>query len=163
MRLPPSRAAEMPDHMSPSRKSGRRLLHFMISITGLIGVPLSMTLIPGRRSPSWKSSFASFEIEPGTMPPTSFQCAMFAVQATSWSPAKTGIAKIDVVQMRDAAVVRVVRREHVAGRDLAGRVVELDDPLHRLVEAPTKAGMPAPDAARLPSASVMPVPMSRTS
>ena len=30
--------------------------------------------------------------EPGTMPPTSFQCAMFAVQAIRRSPWKTGMA-----------------------------------------------------------------------
>ena len=35
---------------------------------------------------------ASVEIEPGTMPPTSFQWAMFAVQAISSPPANTGIA-----------------------------------------------------------------------
>ncbi len=32
-----------------------------------------------------------------------------------------------------------------------------------LSSTPTNAGMPAPDEARLPSASVMPVPMSSTS
>ena len=94
MRAAPRRAAEIAAHMSPSRKSGRRLLHFMIAMTGSIGVPSSMILTAGRRRPSWKSCFASLEIEPGTMPPTSFQCAMFAVHATRSPPAKTGSTKI---------------------------------------------------------------------
>ena len=64
----------------------------MISVTDLIGVPSEISFTAGRRRPSWKISFASFEIEPGTIPPTSFQCAMFAVQATSSPSANTGIA-----------------------------------------------------------------------
>lgn len=64
----------------------------MIRITESIGRPRSTSLMPGSRSPSRKISRASVEIEPGTMPPTSFQCAMFAVQATSSPSAKTGMA-----------------------------------------------------------------------
>ena len=92
MRRSPTRAAAMPAHMSPWRKSGSRLLAFMISITESIGFPPEMSFTAGRRSPSWKISFASFEIEPGTIPPTSFQCAMFAVHATRSPFANTGMA-----------------------------------------------------------------------
>ena len=66
----------------------------MISITERIGTPWSMILTAGSRSPSWKISRDWFEIEPGTIPPTSFQCAMFAVHAISSSRTNTGIAKI---------------------------------------------------------------------
>ena len=90
--LSPTRAAATPAHMSPCRKSGRRLFAFMISITERIGSPSEMSFTAGRRKPSWKICFASFEIEPGTMPPTSFQCAMFAVHATSSPSTNTGIA-----------------------------------------------------------------------
>ena len=90
IRRSPTRAAATPAHMSPTRKSGSRLLTFMISITDWFGRPSSISLIAGSRRPSWKISLASLEIEPGAIPPTSFQWAMFAVQATSSSPANTG-------------------------------------------------------------------------
>ena len=64
----------------------------MISSTDRIGSPTEISFTAGRRSPSWKISFASLEIEPGTIPPTSFQCAMFAVHATNSPSANTGIA-----------------------------------------------------------------------
>jgi hypothetical protein len=64
----------------------------MICITDLMGSPAETSFTAGRRRPSWKISVASFEIEPGTMPPTSFQWAMLAVQAIRRPPAKTGMA-----------------------------------------------------------------------
>ena len=64
----------------------------MIRVTDAISSPPSTSLTAGSRSPSWKISAASVEIEPGTMPPMSFQWAMLAAQAHSRSPAKTGIA-----------------------------------------------------------------------
>ena len=64
----------------------------MMSMTAWFGSPWSMTLMAGRRRPSWKISVASVDIEPGTNPPTSFQWAMFAVHATSSPSAKTGMA-----------------------------------------------------------------------
>ena len=64
----------------------------MIATTDSIGVPSETSFTAGRRRPSWKISRASFEIEPGTIPPTSFQWAMFAVHATRRPSAKTGIA-----------------------------------------------------------------------
>src|SRR5207245_6930419 len=58
------------------------------TVTGVQTCALPI-LIAGRRSPSWKISFASFEIDPGTIPPTSFQCAMFAVHAASSPSARS--------------------------------------------------------------------------
>ena len=61
-------------------------------ISDAFGSPASISLTAGSRIPSWKISCASFEMPPGTMPPTSFQCAMLAVHATSSPSANTGIA-----------------------------------------------------------------------
>ncbi len=90
----PIRAAATAAHMSPFRKSGRRELAAMMSITAALGTPASTMRTAGRRSPSWKISVASVDIPPGTMPPRSFQCAMLAVQATIASSTNTGIARI---------------------------------------------------------------------
>jgi hypothetical protein len=78
--------------MSPSRKSGSREFTFMISITDRIGSPSEISFTAGSRRPSWNSSCAWVEIEPGAMPPTSFQCAMFAVHAISSPSTNTGSA-----------------------------------------------------------------------
>ena len=106
----------------------------MIRVTDATSSPPSTSLTAGSRSPSWKISAASVEIEPGTMPPMSFQWAMLAVQATSSLAGEDRHREHDVVQVRDAAVERVVGDEHVAGPDRRRRAVQLDDPLDRLVE-----------------------------
>jgi len=71
---------------------GRRLLARRMSKTARTGSPASSSLMAGNLRPSWKISLASLEIDPGTIPPTSFQCAMFAVQATSSPSTNTGSA-----------------------------------------------------------------------
>ena len=91
-RRAPIRAAATPAHMSPLRKSGRRELTSSRRISDSFGRPASISLTAGSRRPSWKISFASVEMLPGAMPPTSFQCAMLAVHATSSPSANTGIA-----------------------------------------------------------------------
>ena len=54
--------------------------------------PSSYSFTAGLRIPSWKISVASVDIEPGTLPPTSFQWAMFDTQATSRPSWNTGAA-----------------------------------------------------------------------
>ena len=117
IRRAPTRADATPAHRSPWMKSGSRLLTLMISTTDWIATPSETSFTAGRRRPSWKISVASFESEPGTMPPTSFEWAMFAVQAITSSSAKTGIDQHEVVEVGDAAVERVVRDEDVPGAD----------------------------------------------
>src|SRR6266516_6210575 len=140
MRAAPRRAAEIAAHMSPSRKSGRRLLHFMIAMTGSIGAPSSMSLTPGRRRPSWKSSFASLEIEPGDHAADVVPVRDVRRPRDELAGREDGQREDHVVEVRDAAVVRVVRDEDVARAELAPAAVQLDDPLHRLVEAADEGG-----------------------
>ena len=64
----------------------------MMSKTEAIGWPRSNSLTAGSRSPSWKISVTSTAIEPGVLPPTSFQWAIDAVHATHAPAAKTGNA-----------------------------------------------------------------------
>ena len=64
----------------------------MISNTGSIRRPRSNSLTAGSRRPSWKISVTPVAIEPGVVPPTSFQWAMLAVQAIRRPCANTGIA-----------------------------------------------------------------------
>ena len=64
----------------------------MMSNTEAIGLPCSNSFTAGNRSPSWKISETSTAIEPGVLPPTSFQWAIDAAQATHAPPAKTGSA-----------------------------------------------------------------------
>jgi hypothetical protein len=146
--------------MSPSRKSGSRLFAFMISITGRIGVPSEISFTAGSRSPSWKISRACVEIEPATIPPTSFQCAMFAVHATSSCSANTGIASTTsfrwVTPPKNGSFVKTSPGEISRAFSSMIRFTALSS-------TPTKDGMPAPDEARFPAPSVIPVPMSRTS
>ena len=59
---------------------------------------------------------------PGTMPPTSFQWAILAVHATISLAGEDRHHEDDVVQVRDAAVVRIVGHEDVALLDFAGLV-----------------------------------------
>src|SRR6185437_2408088 len=73
-------------------KSGRRELTAMMSNTGAMARPFLNSLTAGSRKPSWKISETSTAIEPGVLPPTSFQCAIEAVHATSSASAKTGSA-----------------------------------------------------------------------
>jgi len=91
-RFAPMRTEAIAAQTSPSSTSGMRELTLMMSMTDRIGSPLEITLIAGRRRPSWKISVASPVSDPGAMPPTSELCAMLAVQAMMRPSAKTGMA-----------------------------------------------------------------------
>jgi len=112
----------------------------MIAMTGSIGAPSSMSLTPGRRRPSWKSSFASLEIEPGDHAADVVPVRDVRRPRDELAGREDGQREDHVVEVRDAAVVRVVRDEDVARAELAPAAVQLDDPLHRLVEAADEGG-----------------------
>ena len=134
----------------------------MIAITGPIGSPRAISLTAGSRSPSWKISVVRVETDPGAMPPTSFQWAMVAVQATSRSHANTGRASTTslrwVTPPKAGSLVTNTSPGSIPSRPCSSRIR-----VTALSSTPTKVGMPAPDEARLPSASVTAVPASRTS
>ena len=69
---------------------GRRMFWRMMSQTASFGRPSSTTRIAGSWSPSWYTSVASGEIEPGTAPPISIQCVTVTAKATTAPPLKTG-------------------------------------------------------------------------
>ena len=122
-----------PRHRPPARRACASST-LMISMTGRIGSPSEIILIAGRRRPSWKISVASPVSEPGAMPPTSELWAMLAVQAMMCALGEDRHDDDDVVQVGDAAVIRIVGGEDVAGLDVAGLVELRDDHLHRLVQ-----------------------------
>ncbi len=79
--------------ISPRMSAGCRLLERMMRSTSVCAMPASTILIGGTKSPSWKISVASAEVEPATVPPTSALCAIEPENATISPAAKTGATK----------------------------------------------------------------------
>src|SRR5262249_8371163 len=71
--------------------------------------------------------------------------------------------KDDVIQVRDAAVERIVVAKTSPAPISPGVLLSSMIRFTALSSVATNAGIPAPEAARFPSASVMHVPISRTS
>ena len=143
--------------------SGIREFTFMISNTGLMGLPPSTIFMAGSLSPSWKISVASPVSDPGAIPPTSELCAIFAVHAMMRPSANTGIA----ITMSFKCVTPPQYGSFVANTSPGATSPGLSNfamsTLTALSRTPMNAGMPAPDDASSPFAFITPVPMSRTS
>ncbi len=94
------------------------------------------------------------------MPPTSFQCAIAAVQATSRLSTKTVLASTTsfrcVTPPKNGSFV--AKTSPGSGFGCSSRIL-----LTALSRTPTKDGMPAPEEARSPFAAVTAVPASSTS
>ena len=90
--------------------------------------------MPARIRPSWKISVASVDMLPGTMPPTSFQCAMLAVQATISSPAKTGMTSTTSFRCVTPPLYGSLVMKTSPGSMSPGWLILLQDALDRLVE-----------------------------
>ena len=86
----------------------------MMSMTDWIGSPFEISLTAGSRRPSWKISVASVEIEPGDHAADVVPVGDVGRPGDELAVGEHRHREHDVVQVRDAAVERVVGGEDVA-------------------------------------------------
>ena len=93
MRRLPTRTAAMIAEMSPRTMSGKRVLRTNVRISSSFHAPSRNTREGGMIIPSWNTSVAAGEIEPGTMPPMSQRWPQASAKATTRAPLNTGATK----------------------------------------------------------------------
>ncbi len=76
--------------MSPRIISGKRVLRAKARISSSFQTPSRSTREGGITMPSWNTSVAAGEIEPGTMPPMSHRWPQASVKAIRRPPQNTG-------------------------------------------------------------------------
>ena len=75
---------------SPRTMSGKRVLRTKVRISSSFQTPSRSTREGGTTMPSWNTSVAAGEIEPGTMPPISQRCPQASAKATMRASLNTG-------------------------------------------------------------------------